>query len=135
MSDDKNSAGEKEGIRICMDNCANWDDLGWTSWIFVLLTFMVSMFLCLSTGYIRANQGNVRVIIVNGTRQYEELLNDDDISCLSDYEYQDTNATTYTPPNGKTSLQSADEDNNVIEEATSKQKLSYFIVGVLDAMQ
>jgi len=123
MSDDKNSAGEKEGIRIYMDNYTNWDDLGWISWIFVLLTCMVSMFLCLSTGYIRANQGNVRVIIVNGTRQYEELLNDDDISCLSDYEYQDTNTSSYTPPNSKISVQSTDEHNNVIQEATYKQKL------------
>jgi len=133
VSDDVNSDGEKEGIRIYMDNYTNWDDLGWISWIFVLLTCMVSMFLCLSTGYIRANQGNVRVIIVNGTRQYEELLNDDDISCLSDYEYQDTansikdtNASSYTPPTDtKITVQTIihDNDNNEEEEAP-KQKQS-----------
>jgi len=88
-SDDVNATGFKQGVRIYLDSYTDTYDLGWISWIFVVLTCLFSMFLCLSTGYIRANQGNVRVIIVNGTRQYEELLNDDDLSYLSDYEYQD----------------------------------------------
>jgi len=137
VSDDVNADGEKEGIRIYMDSYTNWDDLGWISWIFVLLTCMVSMFLCLSTGYIRANQGNVRVIIVNGTRQYEELLTDEDVDYLSDYEYQDTlntdkdtdnpasidtNASSYTPPDTKITIQTTDESVIDVEAKPTEDK-------------
>merc|ERR1712060_637604 len=84
---DLNDGGDNEGCRIYLDAYTSWDDLGWISWVFVLLTCMVSMFLCLSTGYVRSTQSNVRVIIVNGHRQYEELLTQEQVDDLSEMEY------------------------------------------------
>jgi len=113
-----NEDGDNEGCRIYLDAYTNWDDLGWISWVFVLLTCIVSMFLCLSTGYIRSSNSNVRVIIVNGHRQYEELLTQEQVDDLSEMEYSAPDDECCDACNNK-EIDSADEEDDVKNKATS----------------
>jgi len=122
---DLNDNGDNVGCRIYLDAYISWDDLGWISWVFVLLTCMVSMFLCLSTGYVRSTQSNVRVIIVNGHRQYEELLTQEQVDDLSEMEYSapgDSSDTEENSSNDDLKIATAQVEEDKLKNRSQKKQ-------------
>jgi len=90
---EQTGAQAKEGLKIYMDSYTpwgSWANFSYVTWIVLGVTFgAITVYLCEDSDYSLAMQDtNLRVIIVDGNRQLEELLTEEEVMKLPEVSYR-----------------------------------------------